>query len=86
MMNLPTVFSGTISIGAVFHYVSVAFWTGVLAGVVAACSCVAGAHQWLGLEYGFRREGMGRSPLYTHALDQQVCSNPKFDQCSPSNL
>jgi hypothetical protein len=86
MMNLPRDFSASVSIGAVYRYVSAAFWSGVLAGVVAACLCVAAAHQFLGLEYGFLAKGMDRSSLYTSALGQQVHSNPKFDARWPSKL
>jgi hypothetical protein len=85
-MNLPTVFSGTITIRAASHYVSAAFWSGVLAGVVAACLCVVFAHQWLGLEYGFPGVDMDRRPSYTNALGQQVHSNLKFDGRWPSNF
>lgn len=74
------------SVLAVCRYVSAAFWTGVLVGVVAACLCVAAAHQFLGLEYGFHERGVDRSLLNTNALGQQVHSNPKFGARWPSNL
>jgi hypothetical protein len=58
-----TVVSAAISVGVVCRYVSAAFWTGVLVGVVPACLCVASAHQFLGLEYGFHSKGMDRSRM-----------------------
>jgi hypothetical protein len=44
-----------LSVKAVARLVSAAFWIGVLAGAVAACSFVLMSHYFLGLQYGFVR-------------------------------